>query len=92
MRTQRKNSRHTRKQNLAWQYNGCVEEIIIIKVTFDLIRLWPSILGLSHVLLLVPSTGWGVCVGGGSVSQEQHGSPRLDQTQDLYLDSLSLKN
>ena len=30
--------------------------------------------------------------GVGSVSQAQHGSPRLDQTQDLYLDSLSLKN
>ena len=109
MRTQRKNSRHTRKQNLAcltcvsFQNNGCVEVIIIIKVIFDSIRLldygrasfnrnsFSIILGLSNVLLLVPSTQEG---GGGgySVSQAQHGSPRLDQTQGLYLDSLSLKN
>ena len=37
-----------------------------------------------------------VCGGGGggggvSVSQAQHGSPQLDQTQGLYLESLSLK-
>ena len=50
MRTQRKNSRHTRKQNLAcltcvsFQYYGCVEVIIIIKVISDSIRLWLSIL------------------------------------------------
>ena len=48
------------------------------------------ILGLSNVLLLVPSTQEGG--GGYSVSQAQHGSPRLDQTLGLYLDSLSLKN
>ena len=47
------------------------------------------ILGLSHVLLLVPSTLGG---GGVSVSPAQHGSPRLDQTQGLFLESLSLKN
>ena len=48
------------------------------------------ILGLSHVLLLVPSTLGGG--GGVSVSQAQHSSPRLDQTQGLFLESLSLKN
>ena len=83
MRIQRKNSRHTRKQNLAclkfvsFQYNVCVEVIIIIKVIFDPIRLWP---------------GGGGGGGGASVSQAQHGSQRLDQTQGLYLESLSLKN
>ena len=50
------------------------------------------ILVLSHVLLLVPSTLVGVGGGGVSVSQAQHGSPRLDQTQGLFFsESLSLK-
>ena len=51
------------------------------------------ILGLSHILLPVPSTlGGGGGGGGVSVSRAQHGSPRLNQTQGLYLESLSLKN
>ena len=61
-----------------------------------LIGSFSVILGLSHVLLLVPSTlgggGGGGGGGGVSVSQAQHGSPRLDQTQGLVLESLSLKN
>ena len=46
-----------------------------------LIGSFSVILGLSHVLLLVPSTLRG---GGVSVSQAQHGSPPLDQTQGLF--------
>ena len=30
--------------------------------------------------------------GGGNVSQAQYGSPRSDQTQGLYLESVALKN
>ena len=59
-----------------------------------LIGSFSVIFGLSHVLLLVPSTLGGGGGGGGGVSvfQAQHGSPRLDQTQGLFLESLSLKN
>ena len=58
-----------------------------------LIGSFSVILGLSHVLLLVPSTlGGGGGGGGFSVSQAQHGSPRLDQTQGLFLETLSIKN
>ena len=72
---------HICKQNLACltcvscQYNGCVEVIIIIKklffIRFDYGRSsfnmnsFSIILGLSHVLLLVPNTQGGGGVGGG---------------------------
>ena len=67
----KKNIWHTRKQNLAcltfvsFQCNGCVLVILIINFFFGSVRLWPTsfnsnnvsvILGLSHVLPLVPST------------------------------------
>ena len=51
-----------------------------------IVTFFSVILGLSHVLLLVPSTL------GVYVSQAQRGSPRLDQTQGLYLESVTLKN
>ena len=93
---------HTRKQNLScltfvsFQCNGCVLVILIINFFFGSVRLWPTsfnsnnfsvILGLSHVLPLVPST-LGGREGVGVMCLRHSMAP----TQGLYLESVALKN